>query len=91
MHKLTAAILALFVAMRDVALKIRARLVNAHVNNLQSLSTRAVSDVHAAQDAKQKALDLYAFACKEIGEADQKVRETAAYVKAEAAKHGVAL
>lgn len=91
MHKITAAILAAFAALRGVALRVRARLIDAHVANLSKLEDKANAEVQAAEAAKTRAVDLYAFACKEIREADAKAREVATFVKAEAAKHGVTL
>jgi hypothetical protein len=91
MHQVTAAVLAAIASLRNVAIKVRARVVEMHVANLGAVIERAKSDFDAAQGAKQKALDLYAFACKEINEADAKIREAVAFAKAEAAKHGATL
>jgi hypothetical protein len=91
MHKITAAILAAIATLRGVALKVRARLIDAHVANLSKLEDKAKAEVSLAQEAKTRALDLYTFACKEIAEADAKVREVQLFVKEEAAKHGVTL
>jgi plastocyanin len=91
MHKLTAAILAAIASLRNVALDVRQRVLDMHVSNLKALHTTSQKEVAAAEYAKKVAVDAYAFACKEIAEADEKVRDTVTFIKAEAAKHGVTL
>jgi hypothetical protein len=91
MHQVTAAVLAAIASLRNVGIKVRARVVEMHVANLGAIIDRAKTDFSAAQEAKQKALDLYAFACKEINEADAKIREAQLFAKAEAAKHGATI